>query len=115
MIIEVNGVEFRPYKWEFCIDGKWGHIYFTVPIGTFAPAANNGAYAWDKEKVENEAAKTGEYDMQTLHPEQDQVVHMATPCMGHYEIEGYHCGQHQLSDILEAAAKEIMLNLQRAK
>jgi hypothetical protein len=107
MGIEVNGVVFEPYRWDFRCDGMWGHIWFTVPRGTFTPGTNNGAYALP--------GGCSEGDDSHIDPVRNagnsvQLVHMATPCMA----DGDSLHKFAFGKILEDAAREIELNLTRA-
>lgn len=41
---KIRNIEYEIEKWEFNIDGMYGHIYFKVPRGSYRYNANNGAY-----------------------------------------------------------------------
>lgn len=43
-VYSIDKVEYTIEKWEFNIDGMYGHIYFTVDKGIYKYDANNGAY-----------------------------------------------------------------------
>lgn len=102
--MKVNGIEFKPHKWEFDTDGMWGHIFFKVKKNTFAYGANNGAYCkpykGSSNPLEDEDDAT-EYD----------IVHMATPCM---ENGGEDLDQFDLNQTLRQAAEDICSNLRFA-
>jgi hypothetical protein len=104
MKIEVDGIVFKPYRWDFCSDGMWGNIWFTVPKGTFTPGTNNGAYALPggvSESIDSH------FDPVRLDDDSVQLVHMATPCMEN----GDDLHKYSLSKIIKNAAKDIELNL----
>jgi hypothetical protein len=102
--IRVNGILFKPYRWDFGCDGMWGHIWFIVKKGTFRPGANNGAYALPGGVFRSDIAM-----MDSIECREDsvQLVHMAAPCMDN----GDDLQKYRLSKILKDAAREIESNL----
>lgn len=91
MKIKIDNVVFVPMKWDFLMDGTWGHIYFLVDRGIFEYGNNDGAYCYED--------KNSKCD----------IVHMATPCME----DGGNLEKLVLSNIFKAAASEIVSNLTR--
>lgn len=87
---EIYGIEFEIEKWDFNNDGMFGHIYFTVPKGSYKYDSNNGAYCYKKDS---------KYD----------GIHVATPCF----LDEEDAMEIPLSKILKEAIAFADLNLQR--
>lgn len=100
--IIIKGITFNPYKWEFEVDGKWGHISFLVKKGTFSYGTSDGAYCLELNSKEIESISyyyNFDYAI--------DLVYMATPCME--DEKGLH--KYTLEEILNMAAQDIYWNL----
>ncbi|WP_313469507.1 hypothetical protein [Lysinibacillus sp.] len=86
----IDNIEFTIEKWEFSIDGMYGHIYFTVKKGSYLYGANNGAYC---SKLDED------YDL----------ISVATPCF----LDENGATERPLSQIFKEAIEFADLNLLR--
>ncbi|MBK5482987.1 hypothetical protein JFV29_14155 [Peribacillus sp. TH16] len=85
---KIRNIEYEIDKWEFNVDGMFGHIHFTVPKGSYEYNANNGAYC---------SKKDNEYDL----------IHVATPCF----LDEENAIEMSLSQIFKEAIAFADLNL----
>lgn len=60
-VYSIDNIEYTIEKWEFNIDGIYGHIYFTVDKGNYKYDENNGAYCSSMDETHD-------------------LINVATPC-----------------------------------
>jgi len=86
----IDNIKFTIDKWEFNIDGNFGHIYFTVDKGSYEYDANNGAYCTELNE---------KYDL----------INVATPCF----LDDWKAVDLSLVEIFKEAIEFADLNLTR--